>query len=228
MTATVKEVIPLTNSVLQLIIEPDQYVAYEPGQYLEILVNQQWQAYSIANAALGARHYELHIRHGGGNPYDEPLFKQIREQGILCIRLPFGHCTLSRLDTIRPILMIAGGTGFAPVKAMIEHLLATDDKRTYSLWWAARSASDLYMDEKLRQWQAHVEQFHYHSFQADSGQKAMVDLVNEFYGETIHGYQLVLAGPFEMVYATRDRLVQMMGVDPAAMIADAFDFEEKS
>lgn len=224
--ALVKEVLPLTNSILQIYLEPEQYLNYEAGQYLEILVGEQWQAYSIANAPLGARHYELHIRHSGGNPYEEPLFAQIQQQGNLRIRLPFGQCSLSRLQKKCPILFIAGGTGLAPVKAMIEQLLATDDKRSYALWWAVRSESDLYMDEKLRQWQAHVPHFEYHSFLADSGQKAMVELIWEHYGETIHQYQLVLAGPFDMVYAARDKLLSR-GVNRKRMIADAFDLEEK-
>ena len=224
--ATVKEVVPLTNSVLQVVLQVPTYLPYEAGQYLEILIDKQWQAYSIANAPLGARHYELHIRHSGANPYDEPLFQQIKQQGSLRIRLPFGRCTLARLQDTQPILFIAVGTGFAPIKAMIEQLLATDDARRYDLWWAARSASDLYMDEKLQHWHTHVPPFSYHGFLANAQNQSLVSAICAHYKSVIQDFALVLAGPFDRVYSMRDRLL-LQGVSRSAMIADAFDFEEK-
>lgn len=223
--AVVTEVVPLTNSVLQVVLQPSSYTPYEAGQYLEVLVGEVWHAYSIANAPLGARHYELHIRHSGNNPYHDPLFQQIKQQGELRIRLPYGKCSLERLDPVQPIIFIAAGTGFAPVKAMLEQLLATDDARAYDLWWAARSESDLYMDEKLQHWHVHVPQFHYYGFLADTQKNTLVEVIAAHYKTSIHDYQLVLAGPFDRVYATRDCLLRQ-GVARMAMRADAFDFEE--
>ncbi|MCC5792745.1 MAG: NAD(P)H-flavin reductase [Legionellaceae bacterium] len=225
--AQVVEVVPLTNSILQLVLQPQSYYDYQAGQYLEILIGGQWLAYSIANAPLGARHYELHIRHSGYNPYDEPLFAQIKAQGELDIRLPYGRCSLEQLAPEKPLLLIAGGTGLAPCKAMMEQLLATDDPRPFELWWAVRERSDLYLHDKLCHWQSHVPHFNYYHFLATHSQLPLVERIRQHYGPALLAYQIVLAGPFDMVYATRDTLLQY-GVSRSLMHADAFDFEEES
>ena len=225
-SARVKNVTPLTNSILRLDIEPEQYIDYKAGQYLEILVDGNWLAYSIANAPLGAPHYELHIRHAAGNPYDEPLFAQIKAHEKLSIRLPQGSCCLSTFPTERPILFVVGGTGLAPAKAIIEEVLATSDPRKMALWWAVRSQSDLYLDEQLQAWSDHVPQFEYHYYLADEDKRPMLDRLQKTYKEEIADYELFLAGPFVMVYATRDRFLRM-GVQRENMHSDAFSFEEK-
>ena len=160
--AHVVKIAPLTDSIMQLILVPDEYIDYQAGQYLHILLGNEALSYSIANAPLGSHHYELHIRHSRDNPYNHSLFAHIKEYGTVSLRLPFGACSIDQLDKQRPIIFIAGGTGFAPVNAMIEQLLASDDPRPFELFWGARSLSDLYLDEKVGNWQAHVSRFKYY------------------------------------------------------------------
>lgn len=224
--AQVETTSPLTDSIMQLVLAPDEYVSYQAGQYLQILLDAEEFSYSIANAPLGAHKYELHIRHSLDNPYNQRLFAHIKEHGSVTIRLPYGTCNINVLDKDRPILFIAGGTGFAPVKAMIEQLLANTDNRSFELIWGARSRSDLYLDEQVIQWQKHVSHFKYCSLLSDESQQTLASCALKRHPNDLNDWQIVLSGPFDMVYKTRDVLVNN-GVSPTYLFSDAFSFESR-
>lgn len=224
--ALVEDISPLTDSIIRLILTPEKYVAYQAGQYLQILFGEEAFSYSIANAPLGSHKYELHIRHSLENPYNQRLFSHIKEYGSVNIRLPFGTCSIEHLHPQRPILFIAGGTGFAPVKAMIEQLLSASDTRAFELFWGARLQNDLYMDEKVTSWQTHVNHFHYFSSVSEDNAVPLVSLVLARHPQDLGEWQIVISGPFDMVYSARDALVNS-GVSPAHLFSDAFSFEAK-
>jgi len=224
--AKVEQISPLTDTIVKLILSPEQFLDYKAGQYLQILLGDEALSYSIANAPLGAHHYELHIRHTRDNPLNQNLFSHIKEHGSVSIRMPFGECSIDQLDSQRPIIFIAGGTGFAPVKAMIEHLLTSDDVRPMELFWGARSQSDLYMDEKVKSWQAHVSRFKYYSLLSDESKESLASNVLSRHKSDINLWQIVISGPFDMVFSTRDFLVSN-GVSPSQLFSDAFSFEIK-
>lgn len=224
--ASVEQINPLTDSITQLLLTPEPYVDYHAGQYLQVLLGEEAYSYSIANAPLGSHKYELHIRHSLENPYTQRLFAQIKAQGCIYLNVPFGECSIERLDPQRPILFIAGGTGFAPVKAMIEHLLAHADPRSFELFWGARMQNDLYMDEKVSSWQAHVSRFKYFSSLSTEHAKPLVHLVLDRHKHDLTDWQMVISGPFDMVYSTRDVLLQQ-GIAAEQLFSDAFSFENK-
>ncbi len=205
--ARVECITPLTDSILQLILKPDVYIDYHAGQYLQIIHHDEAYSYSIANAPLGSHQYELHIRHTRDNPYNQPLFAEIKREGRVMIRLPLGECHVNRLQLDKPILFIAGGTGFAPIKAMIEQLLANGESRAFELFWGARLQNDLYMDGKVLSWQAHVSHFNYFSLLSEHNTMTLVDSVMQHHPHDIGDWQIVIGGPFDMVYSIRDRLV---------------------
>ena len=219
--AQVEAISPLTDSIVQLVLAPDEFVDYQAGQYLQIVFAEEAFSYSIANAPLGSHKYELHIRHSLDNPYNQQLFAHIKEQGSVRVRVPFGECSINHLDPHRPIMFIAGGTGFAPVKAMIEQLLASADPRPFELFWGARSQSDLYMDEKLNSWKAHVSRFNYFSLLADESKETLASCILEKHPKDLREWQIVISGPFDMVYSIRDVLVNN-GVSPTQLFSDAF------
>lgn len=222
-TAQVEHINPLSDSIIELILSPSHYVDYEAGQYLQIKTDSSYNSYSIANAPLGSHRYELHIRHTG-SPYNQPLFTQIKNEGQVTLRLPFGNCTLSRLQPGKPILFIAGGTGFAPVKAMIEQLLATGDQRPFELYWGARSHSDLYMDDKVKQWQAHTSHFKYFTLLPPESD-FLAPLAIKKHPEDLKQFEIIVAGPFDMAYIVRDQLLAQ-GLDESQLYSDAFSFKE--
>lgn len=223
--AQVEQIRPLTDSIIELILSPDQYIDYQAGQYLKINCDNDAFSFSIANAPLGSHKYELHIRHEQGNPYNQTLFAQIKQEGQVSLSLPFGECHINRLQQ-QPIIFIAGGTGFAPVKAMIEQLLAMGDTRPFNLYWGARSQSDLYMEDKVKQWQTHVGHFNYMSLLPGTSRESLVSVVTTAHQQKLFDHQIVLAGPFDMVYAIRDSLVAY-GVSPTQLFSDAFSFESR-
>lgn len=225
--AQVEDISPLTDSIVRLILAPDEYVEYQAGQYLQILFAEDALSYSIANAPLGSHRYELHIRHSQDNSYHQLLLAHIKKYGSVRLRLPLGECSIDKLHAQKPILFIAGGTGFAPIKAMIEQLLANSDNRPFELFWGARSQSDLYMDEKVRNWRSHACHFQYFSLLSDKSDDTLASRVLARHSKDLNDWQIVISGPFDMVYSTRDVLVGH-GASPAQMFSDAFGFELKS
>lgn len=222
--AHIEQVNPLTDSILQIILNPIEYIDYHAGQYLQIISGNDALSYSIANAPLGSRKYELHIRHSRDNRSHERLLAEMKQEGAVNIRLPLGVCDLTHLDPKKPILFIAGGTGFAPIKAMIEQLLAEGEPRSFELFWGARTQSDLYLDEKVAYWQTHVRYFEYFSLLSDTNPTTLAAMVNSRHPNDLHHWQIVISGPFDMVYHTRDQLLAK-GALIENIFSDAFQFE---
>ena len=220
--AQVESITPLTDSILQLILAPHDYIDYQAGQYLQILLDNDAFSYSIANAPLGSHKYELHIRHSHENPHNQRLLAQIKQKGSLSISLPLGTCHLNQLHADKPILFIAGGTGFAPIKAMMEQLLAEGEPRAFELFWGARSQSDLYMDEKVLQWEAHVHHFQYFSLLSEMNKVTLASKVIERHATDLNHWQIVISGPFDMAYNTRDELIAH-GALAENLFSDAFN-----
>ena len=224
--ARIDSITPLTDSVLQLYLVPDSYIDYQAGQYLQILFQGEALSYSIANAPLGSHKYELHIRHSLSNPLNQALLAEIKNKGCLKLKLPLGHCRLTDLSKESALIFIAGGTGFAPIKAMIEQLLRDTDPRNFELYWLARSQSDLYLDAMVEAWQSHVKTFRYFSLLSGNTQDKLITLLSARHQKDFTGKQIVISGPFDMVYRLRDNLTAL-GVSDKAIFSDAFSFEQK-
>ena len=123
---------------------------YHAGQYVEfLLVGGARRAYSMANAPhtqLTNPGLELHIRHTPGGKFTDHVFGNIKEKEILRIEGPFGSFYL-REDSAKPMVLLASGTGFAPIKAIIEHLQFKAITRPAVLYWGGRRPADLYMHD---------------------------------------------------------------------------------
>ncbi len=222
--AEVDSVRPLTNSILQLILKPSAFVSYQAGQYLQIMLKGTPFSYSIANAPLGSHTYELHIRHTPDNPYNEPLLENIRETGHVELSVPHGDCHMQVLEASKPTMFIAAGTGFAPIKAMIEQQLALGGTTPFELYWSARSSSDLYYERQVNDWYSHVPSFDFFQPLTGSGAKLLSASILARHPTDLSHWQFVLAGPFDMVYKTRDHLLEK-GAKRDQMYSDAFSFE---
>jgi CDP-4-dehydro-6-deoxyglucose reductase, E3 len=224
--AKVHSIHPLTDSILQLSLSPKTFVDYSAGQYLHILSLGETYPFSIANASLGSHKLELHIRHTLENPYNQSMLNEIKNKGEVLIEMPFGRCDITSLHPTKPIVFMAGGTGFAPVKAMIEQLLADCDERPIHLFWGARSMSDLYLEEMVLHWAKSVSHFDYHGLIDESKSNALSDKILKTIGKSLNTMQVVACGPFDMVYQARDTFVDK-GFLPQWMFSDAFSFEGK-
>lgn len=146
-------------AVLSLTLPTNERLPFLAGQYIDILMKDgKRRSFSIANPPNDNAHIELHIRHVAGGEFSEYVFNHMREREILRFHGPLGAFYL-REDTDKPILLIAGGTGFAPVKSMLEQAFHTGITQKILLYWGARTRSDLYMSELPQAWQQQHKNF---------------------------------------------------------------------
>lgn len=136
-------------------------IEWYAGQYLELLMPDGPAAFSIATAPEdGQRDLELHIRHTGDNPSSLEIMAALEQNLTTEVRLPGGNRYIDELPQ-RPLWFICGSTGFAPVKAIIEHLRNTGFDRPVRLFWGARQRGDLYLEDLPENWLAEMADFRY-------------------------------------------------------------------
>ena len=218
-------------AVLKLQLPANQSFQYHAGQYVEfILRDGARRSYSMAGAPeLAQGVMELHIRHMPGGRFTDHVFGAMKEKEILRMEGPFGTFFL-REDSARPVVMLASGTGFAPIKALIEHMEAKGLTRPTVLYWGARRAADLY----LRDWaEAAAARLPWLRFvpvlsepEADwSGrtgfvhQAVMADLPD------LSGHQVYACGAPVMVQSAQRDFVAACGLPEEEFFADAFTSE---
>ncbi len=224
-TAEVTQAIPLSNRLLRVILTPEHYIDYQAGQYLEIISSQPKEKlyYSIANAPLGSKTYELHIRHQPNHTEQQHVLDKITKQGRITLSLPHGDCTLAALAPKTPILFIASGTGFAPIKAMIEQHLINGSNQPLTLYWRARAQADLYLDEKVLTWEKHVPHFQYVPYITTQEKISLIEHIKSHLRKTLLAHQIVLAGPFDFVLTLKDELLKV-GIPKTQLFSDVFAF----
>ena len=133
--------------VLQLQLPANETFNYRAGQYLEfILRDGVRRSYSMASAPQANSKVELHIRHMPGGKFTDHVFGELKERDILRVEGPFGSFFL-REDSKKPMVFLASGTGFAPIKALIEQLMSQGSARPVTFYWGARRPEDLYMHQ---------------------------------------------------------------------------------
>ncbi len=135
--------------VLQLQLPANDTFTFRAGQYIEfILRDGSRRSYSMANAPHQTGSVELHLRHMPGGKFTDHVFGAMKEKEILRIEGPQGSFFL-REDSDKPMVFVASGTGFAPIKALLEHMLHKGIVRPVTLYWGGRRPSDLYMHDWL-------------------------------------------------------------------------------
>jgi CDP-4-dehydro-6-deoxyglucose reductase len=143
----------LAPDVMRLVLRLPavEAIEFQAGQYLDILLEGgQRRSYSVANAPQAGSQLELHVRHVAGGLFSEAVFTHLKEGALLKVEGPLGRFIYQ--SGLEPALFIAGGTGFAPIKAMLGQALATDPERPLHLYWGARDAAGIYEEAVLRDW----------------------------------------------------------------------------
>jgi CDP-4-dehydro-6-deoxyglucose reductase len=178
---------------------------------------------------------ELHIRHMPGGVFTDPVFgagdTQMKEREILRLEGPFGSFFL-REDSDKPVVLLASGTGFAPVKAIVEHMIHNNIKRPVALYWGGRRPRDLYMDALAQSWTGMLPDFRYvpvvsNAVQED-GWTGRTGFVHEAVMQDIEdlsGHQVYACGTPLMVDAARREFSAQNGLPPEEFYADAFTSE---
>jgi CDP-4-dehydro-6-deoxyglucose reductase len=136
--------------VVQLQLPASDTLQFKAGQYIEFIMRDgARRSYSMASAphiAADSKTLKLHIRHMPGGKFTDHVFGEMKEKEIQRIEGPFGSFYL-REDSQKPMILLASGTGFAPIKAIIQHMQHTGISRPATLYWGGRRPADLYMNE---------------------------------------------------------------------------------
>ncbi len=225
----------LTDDVMQVQLQlpPAEPFRYYAGQYIEfILKDGSRRSYSMATPPTENNLVELHIRHMPGGVFTDHVFgagaTQMKVREILRVEGPLGSFFL-REDSSKPLVFLASGTGFAPIKALVERMMAQGDSRPAVLYWGARRPRDLYMHEKVLQWLHSFPQLDYvpvvsdalaeDNWQGRTGfvhQAVMHDLPD------LSGHQVYACGAPIMVESARKDFVRHCGLPDEEFFADAF------
>ena len=152
-------------AILRLQLPAAERFQFLAGQYLEFLLKDgQRRAYSIANAPEQEGPLELHIRHLPGGLFTDFVFAAVtpalKEKDILRFEGPLGSFFL-REDSQKPIIFVAAGTGFAPIKSIVEQMQAKKIDRPVELYWGGRRPNDLYLNDLCRTWEQTIPNFKY-------------------------------------------------------------------
>jgi CDP-4-dehydro-6-deoxyglucose reductase len=147
--------------LLQLKLPANEKLVFLAGQYIEfILKDGTRRSFSMANAPHDAEFVELHVRHVAGGQFTDHVFNKMKERDILRCEGPLGTFFL-REESDKPIVFVASGTGFAPIKAVIEHMFHKEIARPATLYWGGRRPKDLYMNALAEKWAAEHPGFKY-------------------------------------------------------------------
>ena len=224
----------LNHDVVRLRLKlPDgQRLQFFAGQYLDFMLpDGRRRAFSIASAPHDDGLIELHVRRVPGGEFTDHVFDQLAERSILRIQAPLGTFVL-REHSDRPILFVGGGTGFAPIKAMLEHAFHAGMTRPMQLYWGVRSRRDLYLAELPERWAREHGNFSFIPVLSEpdpdwSGRTGYVHEAVAGDHPDIAGYDVYLSGPPAMVEAGRGTF-EAMGLGMDHMFSDAFEYAADS
>jgi CDP-4-dehydro-6-deoxyglucose reductase len=147
--------------IVYLKLPANERLMFLPGQYIDILLKDGTRrSFSMANAPHDDEFVQLHVRHVPGGAFTDHVFKTMKERDILRFEGPFGTFFL-REESEKPIVLVASGTGFAPIKSVIDAALRKGSPRPMTLYWGARRPKDLYLDALPARWAAEHPRFKY-------------------------------------------------------------------
>lgn len=220
---------------LRLQLPAAEKFRYHAGQYVEFLLRDgSRRAYSMATAPHlqeSAPGLELHIRHMPGGKFTDHVFGAMKEKEILRIEGPFGSFFL-REDSDKPIILLASGTGFAPVKALIEHMRHLGLTRPTALYWGGRRPADLYDADWIAEHTAAMPHFKYVPVVSDAlpedgwtGRTGFVHqaVLDDF--ADLSGHQVYACGAPVVVDSARASYLAERGLPEEEFFADAFTSE---
>lgn len=216
--------------VLSLKLPATERLQFLAGQYIDVLLRDgKRRSFSLANAPHDDAFLQLHIRHVPGGLFTDQVFNSMKEKTILRIRGPLGSFYL-REESDKPIIFMAGGTGFAPIKGIIEHAFQMGVQRQMVLYWGCRSQADLYLPELPHQWQEAHRNFTFipvlSNPQPDDNWTGRTGYVHEAIladFQDLSGYQVYASGSPQMVDAGRNSFTAR-GLPAEEFFADSFTY----
>jgi CDP-4-dehydro-6-deoxyglucose reductase len=222
-------------AIIKMQLPANQNLQYRAGQYIEfILRDGARRSYSMANAPhlLGSPPaIELHLRHMPGGKFTDHVFTAMKEKDILRMEGPFGSFFL-REDSDKPLILLASGTGFAPIKAIVQQLQHKGITRPAVLYWGARRKADLYQHGWCVQAAAEWPSLRYVPVLSDATPEDAWDGRTGFVHQAVmadfpdlSGHQVYACGAPVMVEAAERDFVARCGLPADEFYADSFTSE---
>jgi CDP-4-dehydro-6-deoxyglucose reductase, E3 len=201
-----------------------------PGQYLDVLLDEgRRRPFSIANGPQADGVIELHVRHVAGGGFTSWVSDVLQEGDTLRIEGPLGTF-VPREDSERPMVFMAGGTGFAPVKAILEHFLALGTRRPIDVYWGARNEADLYLHMLAEKWATTAYNLRFHAVLSDPEQARFAGMREGLVHEAVledrpdlSGHDVYMSGPPAMIDAGRKLFIDA-GLPEDRLYYDSFDY----
>ncbi len=234
MPAKVMELKQLTHDVMlvKLKLPATERMQFLAGQYIDIILEDgRRRSFSIANAPHDDALIELHIRLIENGEFTGHVFNGMKAQDILRIEGPYGQFHL-REDSPKAKIFVAGGTGFAPIKGILEHAFQEGLTTPLVLYWGVRGAADLYMKDLVDTWTGR-DNFTFipvlsaaESADSWSGRTGFVHQAVLEDHPDLSAHEVYASGPPEMVDAMRQGAV-LRKLPKEQFFFDSFDFAEK-
>ena len=225
-----KEILAHDVVALRLRLQEGERLHFLAGQYVDIVLRDgRRRAFSLASPPGGESLYELQIRRVPGGEFSGYAFEHLKPRAILRLHGPLGSFYLRKTPP-RPVVLMAGGTGFAPIKSIVEDALNEGYAHPMHLYWGVRARRDLYHDALARCWAREHAHFHYTPVLSEPtpecawrGRTGFVHqaVLEDF--PDLSGWGAYLSGPPPMVGAARRALVAQ-GLDPTCLHSDSFDY----
>ena len=219
-------------AIVRLKLPANERLQFLAGQYIDFLLKDgKRRSFSLATPPHDDSLLELHIRHIAGGFFSDALFTQYKGREILRFEGPHGSFYL-REDSDKPVILVAGGTGFAPIKAIVEHALHhdLDARRPFVLYWGARTKKDLYLPDLPGSWQQ-GRNFTFIPVLSEPapddawpGRTGLVHqaVLDDF--PSLRGYQVYACGAPAMVDAARESFTAQRALPPDEFFADSFTY----
>ena len=216
------------DSVYHVILSPEQPFTFEAGQYLMVkMSDEDKRPFSIASAPFEGDLIELHIGASERHSYPMQVIERMQQDGEITILAPHGEAQLVN-DNDRPIILVAGGTGYSYVRSIVQELVAAKDKREVSVYWGCKDLSHMYLFDEMtalaaanqnitfvpvpenapKDWQGATDKVH----------KAVL---RDF--ADLSEYEIYAAGRFEMIAVIRDAFLEQ-GMKIEQMHGDALPY----
>lgn len=226
-TCKVKKLVQVNDHVYHIELTADDTVNYQAGQYLQVIMGEKdKRPFSIASAPH-QEHLELHIGATKENSYAMQVVDLLKDKGQFNAEVGLGQAQI-REDSTRPILLIAGGTGFSYVQSIAHHLEKIQCTREVTLYWGGKNDQSLYAKAQMQQWQANNPSFTFIPVVEQpnddwQGKTGFVHLAVMEDIDKLSDYDIYVAGHFDMVKIVRDDFVAK-GALLEHMYADALAY----
>ena len=235
----IERLVPLAADVMQvwLRLPSVERLPFHAGQYLDVLLEGgRRRSFSIASPPHDAQLIELHVRRVSGGGFTERLFggedgsagAPLAAGSLLRIEGPLGQFVYRA--GAGPLVMVAGGTGFAPLKSILRHVLETGIRRPIHLYWGARHQQDLYEEERVLEWLGRFAQLTYTAVLSEA---TRIEATHQRTGwvheavladhPSLAGTEVYAAGPPAMIEALRASFPRH-GLEPGRLYFDSFDY----